>query len=137
MEDFRYVFLKHEIGTASLAIYEVNMNSTGVLVTNIATGEEKTALVSDLVSISKGFELIIQYLVDKGAVLDEILDNMRKEVKTQQEKTTKMENELKELESNVVKELKVAFENVLYGHLIYSLRPNDFIEAWGRINKVK
>lgn len=127
-----YVFLKSEIGTSDLAIYKVYRDYTDlVILTNIATGKTKAVNACDLVSIAEGFELLIQLLVDDGKKLDSILDKMRKEVKEQREKTLLMEEELKKQEDIAEQTLCVAFDNVLKAHLIFSIKPDEFIRIWG------
>lgn len=127
-----YVFLKSEIGTSDLAIYKVYRDYTDlVILTNIATGKTKAVNACDLVSIAEGFELLIQLLVDDGKKLDSILDKMRKEVKEQREKTLLMEEELKKQEDIAEQTLCLAFENVLNAHLIFSIKPDEFIRIWG------
>ena len=127
-----YVFLKSEIGTSDLAIYKVYRDYTDlVILTNIATGKTKAVNACDLVSIAEGFELLIQLLVDDGKKLDSILDKMRKEVKEQREKTLLMEEELKKQEDIAEQTLCIAFDNVLKAHLIFSIKPDEFIRIWG------
>ncbi len=132
MNKDNYVFLKSEIGTSDLAIYKVYRDYTDlVILTNIATGKTKAVNACDLVSIAEGFELLIQILVDDGKKLDSILDKMRKEVKEQREKTLLMEEELKKQEDIAEQTLCVAFDNVLKAHLIFSIKPDEFIRIWG------
>ena len=132
MNKDHYVVLKSEIGTSDLAIYKVYRDYTDlVILTNIATGKTKAVNACDLVSIAEGFELLIQLLVDDGKKLDSILDKMRKEVKEQREKTLLMEEELKKQEDIAEQTLCVAFKNVLNAHLIFSIKPDEFIRIWG------
>lgn len=132
MNKDEYVFLKSEIGTKDLAIYKVYRDlSDLVILTNIATGKTKTVRTCDLVSIAEGFELLIQMLTDKAKELSNILDKMREEVKEQKEKTISMEKELKKQEDIAEQTLCLAFENVLKAHLIFSIKPDEFIRIWG------
>ena len=132
MNKDNYVFLKSEIGTSDLAIYKIYRDYTDlVILTDIATGKTKTVRTCDLVSIAEGFELLIQMLTDKAKELSNILDKMREEVKEQKEKTISMEKELKKQEDIAEQTLCLAFENVLKAHLIFSIKPDEFIRIWG------
>ncbi len=132
MDRNEYVFLKSEIGTSDLAIYKIYRDYTDlVILTDIATGKTKTVRTCDLVSIAEGFELLIQMLTDKAKELSNILDKMREEVKEQKEKTISMEKELKKQEDIAEQTLCLAFENVLKAHLIFSIKPDEFIRIWG------